>query len=240
MIKLKGADPETVLITDLSDKVYYGQEKIFSESQYSRSNDLKKEIKRGRLIVVSRTPETFGGFEVPEASANQIYVPEPPRTLEPAKTPEPLESSLASSILEKFDLLLKKVESLELAKSDTPVSEGISQSRLKEEILSVLKESEVKVVKEEKRPEESQETIKGMLGELLIKVNNISNDSGRVDVTLGRDFEKDLTPRRVEEVYIPNIKVEDAKSHINLEVRVIENKDDFSNSLDMLKKLKGA
>jgi hypothetical protein len=68
------------------------------------------------------------------------------------------------------------------------------------------------------------------LEELLGKFSGIANKS---DVE-----KKELVSEVPEEIYVPNIKVEDGNSHINLKIRTIEKTDDISSASEALKKFK--
>jgi len=65
MIKVRGIDFRTVELRDIADRVYYGQEKIFSDNQYNSSPELKKAIEAGKLFVMDHKVESYPGFKAP-------------------------------------------------------------------------------------------------------------------------------------------------------------------------------
>ena len=71
MIKVKGIDFKTVVLSDLNDRVYYGQERIYSDAQYALSKDLKKYIESGKLFVLENKPENSPNFVAPPQPAVQ-------------------------------------------------------------------------------------------------------------------------------------------------------------------------
>jgi hypothetical protein len=68
------------------------------------------------------------------------------------------------------------------------------------------------------------------LEEILGKFTGIANKS---DVE-----KKELISEIPEEIYVPNIKVEDGNSHINLKIRTIEKSDDINSASEALKRLR--
>jgi hypothetical protein len=68
------------------------------------------------------------------------------------------------------------------------------------------------------------------LEEILVKFSGISSKS---DVE-----KKELVSEVPEEIYVPNIRVEDGNSHINLKIRTIEKSDDINSASEALKKLR--
>jgi hypothetical protein len=57
MILVLGNSAKRIELRDLGDTVYYKQQKSFNDSDYARSNDLKREINAGRLIVLKNTKD---------------------------------------------------------------------------------------------------------------------------------------------------------------------------------------
>ena len=68
------------------------------------------------------------------------------------------------------------------------------------------------------------------LEEILGKFSGIANKS---DVE-----KKELVSEIPEEIYVPNIRVEDGNSHINLKIRTIEKSDSINSASEALKKLR--
>lgn len=104
-----------VELPELNDCIHYGQTKIYSESQYSRSDTLAREIKAGRVLLMERRQEDDASFKAPEqAIVREVRVPEPPQIVEKVVIPEvapdvSLQSTLAG-MTEQISLLAKKVE----------------------------------------------------------------------------------------------------------------------------------
>lgn len=54
MVRVMGNSPERVKILDLSDVIYYRQQKEYTDQEFEGSRDLQKEIRKGRITVVER------------------------------------------------------------------------------------------------------------------------------------------------------------------------------------------
>lgn len=76
MVRVMGNSPERVELEDLHDVVYYKQLKEFSTQQLEISKDLKRELQKGRLIVIEQKEVSQGSGEV---SPHQWV--EPPKSL---------------------------------------------------------------------------------------------------------------------------------------------------------------
>lgn len=214
MIKIRGSDPETVDLHDLNDRVYYGQEKIFSESQYSRSHDLKREIQKGRLTLIERREENSADFKIPD-SAN---IPKQVEIIR--EVPAVKENST-----ESFDLLFKKITDLEdQLKVKEEVKPDTSQDLLNKILLAI-----------KAAPDKQMGDIKNHLEKLSSKIEDLSTG---VPVVKNKEITEDAINKRMEEIYIPSITVQDSNNNVNLEVRVVSQKDDMGDTLSKLKKLK--
>ena len=217
MYHVIGNSPKKVELKDLNDSVYYKQQKVYSDSQYRSSVDLQRAIERKTLIVLRKSEDSTGSFDVNTAIISTEI-----------KT---------SDSSPKIDLLLERVQSLESSMKSQPSIHGMEAMAV---ILKRLEDLE-------KNPSSSvdlssiQESLKSlearMLGNnsdgLLEKLENIINRAGTGPAPI-----KENAASRPEEVYIPNIKVEDAHSHINLEVRKLDNGDSVADSLKKLKELR--
>ena len=64
MIRILGNSPERVELKDLHDVVYYKQLKEFTTQQHENSRDLKKELAKGRLIIIDRNELSQGSGEI--------------------------------------------------------------------------------------------------------------------------------------------------------------------------------
>lgn len=76
MVRVMGNSPERVELHDLNDVIYYKQLKEFSDQSYENSRDLKKEIEKGRLIILEKKEVSQGSGEI---SPHQWI--EPPKSL---------------------------------------------------------------------------------------------------------------------------------------------------------------
>lgn len=54
MVVVLGSSTERVFVKDLNDTIYYKQKKEYTDQQYENSKDLKKEIRKGRLVKLER------------------------------------------------------------------------------------------------------------------------------------------------------------------------------------------
>lgn len=222
MYHVIGNSPKKVELKDLKDCVYYKQQKVFSDSQYHSSVDLKRAIERKTLIVLKKSEDNTGSFDV-----NTAIISSDIKTPEPASNP-------------KIDLLLEKINDLEnkIKSQPSPVSPDKDQDALS----AILERLE----RLEKNPssvdlsyiQEALKNIETRMQDnksdgLLEKLETIINRSGSSAAPVQEE-----EAIRVEDIYVPNIRVEDANSHINLEVRTINGGDSVSDSLRKLKELK--
>jgi len=219
-----GNSPKKVELKDLNDCIYYKQQKVYTDSQFERSVDLKRAIDRKILVVLKKSEDKLGSFDAHAAIvSSDIKIPEP--------IPLPKEDS-------KIEVLLNKVQELEKSLKDKPSSQDNTL------LLAILDRLE----RLEKNPtavdiSTIQEALKGLEAKIQNNKDNKSDDilnklegiitrSGMSISSIPEDN------RRVEDIYVPNITVEDAKSHIKLEVRKIDTGDSVSESLRKLKELK--
>jgi hypothetical protein len=222
MFYVIGNSPKKVELKDLNDCIYYKQQKVYTDSQYESSVDLKRAIERKILIVLKKSEDTTGSFDI-----NTPIIPSETKTPEPGSSPE-------------VKVLLEKIRDLEgVIKSQSNLSPPSSQNN---DALAVILD---RLEKLEKNPASIdlsiiQEALKNIESRmqsnrsdgLLEKLEGIISRSGGKSASIQEDN------RRVEDVYIPNIRVEDANSHIKLEVRTIDSGDSVFDSLRKLKELK--
>ena len=229
MVKVRGADPETINLPDINDRVYYGQEKIFSESQYARSQDLKREIKKGRLLLVERQEETFADFKIPE-SAN---VPQPPAPIIiTQQDPKEDNAGALKDLHGKMDTLFNKVEELQTGLKNQKPEEVKSQEinpNLIEQLLAAIQDAS------------SKNNSDSHMGEIKSRLENLSEKLGNLSTaspSKNQEITDENIAKRMEEIYVPSVTVEDTKNNVNLEIRVVDQKDSVQDSLDKLRKLK--
>lgn len=221
MITVRGESPETVQLEDLNDFIYYKQVKTFSEEEYKKSNSLQRAISKGSVLVLKRVDERFSGYEAPNSIAGS-----------PANAP----SSSSADINPLIDML-KSIES--------KIEPTSSQSSTSLDILIQKIEALEKKVQGTVSLDNSAllDTIRKLEG----KVNNTDNNQifqklegllSKISGPASREV-KSADPKVQEEVYVPNIKVEDGNSHINLKVRTIEKSGSgIDSALEALKKIK--
>lgn len=222
MIKVRGSDPETVDLPDLNDRVYYGQEKLYSEAQYSRSQDLKKEIQKGRLTLIERREDVSADFKVPD------YSNVPKQVIQsPVEEPQ-----VKEDYSNKLELLLKKVADLENELKEKKESKQDNSQELLNQILLAIKSSPTP--SPQATPDQMVD-IKDHLLKLSSKIEGISSGD---PVSKNKEITEEAINKRMEEIYVPSITVQDSQNNVNLEVRVVSQKDNMSDTLDKLKKLK--
>lgn len=220
MITVRGESPETVQLSDLNDFIYYKQVKTFSEEEYRKSGNLQRAISKGSVIVLKRVDEKFSGYEVPNSVAGQTTAVVNSSTdmntlIEMIKSIEAKIEPTSSPNSTNLDILIQKIEALEKKVQGTV---AIDNSALMDTIRKL----------EEKVNQTDNNQVFQKLEGLLSKMSGSA-----VKET------KDSTPAVQEEVYVPNIKVEDGNSHINLKVRTIEKSSSgIDSALEALKKIK--
>jgi hypothetical protein len=221
MITVRGENPETVPLPELQDFIYYKQVKTFSEEEYKKSNSLKIAISKGSVIVLKRVNEKFSNFEVPEGLKDNT-IDKNSSDLNPLfDLLKNLESKIEQSNTSNsnnitIDLLVQKIDALE-KKLQGPVPSDNSA------LLDTIHKLEEKVNQTTNNPAFQK------LEEVLLKLSGISSKMSP---------DKKVDAEAPEEVYVPNIKVEDGNSHINLKVRTIERSDDINSAAAALKKIK--
>lgn len=228
MIRVIGAVSEIVPLRDLNDQIFYKQEKTYSEAEYERSNDLKREIKRGRLRVVSRTNEKFSDYETPEPtvkaniqnkSESSLRVQELIEHVGKLETKvngqDPkISSSAENALLVK---LMEKIESLEDRLSQATQADNT-------ELLEAVKRLEDRVNKSENAG-------------ILEKLEEILSRAPQS--TIVKPEQKKTEKQIEEEIYVPKIRVEDGSSHLNLKTRAVEKSGGVNAAAEALKKLRG-
>jgi hypothetical protein len=225
MILVIGNTPQRVLLKDLNDSVYYKQQKVFTDEQYRKSQDLQREVQKGTLSILKKTDEKNGSFDIPAVAFTT--------------TPQDKSSGIDSS---KLDTLLERIQSLETAITlkATPAVNSVPVStdelhdkiqRLERELSGVSSEKTLSVLYEAIRKIEERLDKKSDDG-LLDKLEALIN---RAPVAAAAPVREEIRP---EDVYVPSVTVEDANTHIKLHVRTIESSDDLGDSLKKLRELK--
>lgn len=217
-----GNSPKRVELKDLGDCVYYKQQKVFTDRQYEKSNDLKSAIERKDLLILRKIEEIKDTSDYPVEVTTGV-------SLDPT-----------SDISSKIDILLEKIYKLEkIVESKTPqdvnlFSDLLSRiEKIEKNLTNIDFSSFKKALMEKKEDINSNKDIESITKEIIDRLENVITQ--KIDGT--KNDNKELE-QKSEEVYVPNIIVEDANSNIKLEVRTIENSDNISESLKKLKELK--
>lgn len=74
MIRILGNSPERVRIPDLGDVIYYKQTKDYTDEEYERSKDLKKEIKHGRIVILEKYKNIRGSGDVVNNNQDNVTI----------------------------------------------------------------------------------------------------------------------------------------------------------------------
>lgn len=221
MITVRGESPETVQLEDLGDFIYYKQVKTFSEEEYKKSGSLQRAISKGSVIVLKRVDEKFSGYEIPNSVAGQT-------------TPAAVNSST------DMNMLIEMIKGIEAKIEPTSSPNNANLDILIQKIEALEKKVQGSVALD-------NSALLDTIHKLEEKVNQTDNNQvfqkleGLLSKMSGSAVKdtKDSTPGIQEEVYVPNIKVEDGNSHINLKVRTIEKSSSgIDSALEALKKIK--
>ena len=72
MVRILGNSSERVEVKDLNDIIYYRQLKEYTDQEYERSKDLKREIQKGRLVKTEELAAPRGSVDVQEKSVASV------------------------------------------------------------------------------------------------------------------------------------------------------------------------
>jgi hypothetical protein len=208
-----GNIPRGVELKDLKDFIYYKQQKVYTEVQYDSSRDLQREIKSGSLTILKKTDDKSGSFDIPSFGLTN---PSP-------AAPVVADDSKMDTILERIDNLERTISSRESVPAQ--VIERTVGDSPHAEIIQELADSVRKL--EEKIDSRSSNS------EIFDRLEDIINRAPG-----GAAKEQSQEPMTPEEIYVPNVIVEDGHSHIKLDVRTIDSGDSVSDSLKKLRELK--
>lgn len=245
-----GNSPKKVELKDLKDCVYYKQQKVYSDDQYRKSPDLQDAIKRKNLIVLKQLEDKNASFDIPTiGTPTKIEINN--SSSDRYNMDELLERIRSSSPdIQKFDQLMERIQNLEKALQKKGIETDKSfDGSLIEKLLNRLEKLEnsfssssnnvvdstaLDAIQESLKSLEAKIHEKSKGDDILEKLEGIIIRSGTVSVQEKAEEEE----RRIEDIYVPNITVEDGNSHINLEVRTVEKSDNVNDSLKKLKELK--
>jgi len=224
MIRVIGTSPRKVPLKDLNDSIYYRQQKIYSDSDHQRSKDLQREIKAGNIMVLSEVKEKVPGTQDLEYSTAELGTN--------ATTKSPTELSSLMQKLMEMDQAIKNISGV----SDGPKMDTA-------EISAKIKSLEDKLGGMGGVPEGLLKEILDKLGDKLEKNSKVDDLLNRFEVILGRAGTAPMasqTPHTepIDQIYVPRVTVEDAKTHIKLNMRTIENGSEIEASLKKLRELR--
>lgn len=212
-----GNSPKKVDLKDLNDCIYYKQQKVYTDEQFNRSVDLQRAVERKLLVVLKKSEDKTGSFDI-----HTSVIPSEVKIVDQSSSP-------------KIDILLDRIKTLEESIRNKEVSGNTDA------FSAILDRLE----KLERNPSSVDTTaIQDMLKTIESKMQDNRSDDilekleSILNKTPGSALVVEEEARRVEDVYVPNIRVEDAKSHINLQVRTIDTGDSVSDSLKKLKELR--
>lgn len=227
MIKVKGADFKTVLLTDIGDRVYFGQEKVFSDAQYAASKELKKSIESGKLLVLENSPEVNAGFIAPAQVAPTVITAPPP-------TPDPA----LALVVEMVNTLTQKISSIEsMVTNAPPIATPAVTDANTDVVLGAVAQLQRKMEQVEASINNSP-SISASIQDSMKEV--VSQVRGLVASGPGVVSQKVVSgPAYVEEVFIPSSKivVEDMSNHVNLEAKSLGQGNAMTNALSKLSQL---
>jgi hypothetical protein len=143
-------------------------------------------------------------------------------------TPVSVKSAEENRPPQDLSVLFEYLKSLESKIDLLKMSDGstVLVDQLLQKIESLEKKLQVTVPQEDSGIKETAKKLEELL-------NKMSNISGKSD-----SEKKELVSQVPEAIYVPNVKVEDGNSHINLKMRTVEKSDDLSNAAEALRKLK--
>jgi len=242
MIKVMGTSPDRVPLTDLSEFIYYKQKRIFSDEDYSKSKDLQKAIKSGKIIIIEEAKDSPSGI-LPQAQEPVVAEKVPAKQEDPVIPKVEVHVNPDKSLFygegSKLDMLLDKIDRLE-SKIETGRSSNLTDSFL-QELLVKIKELEQRITTNVNQIP-TDEALMATLKSLESKITKNAVDDNILHkiqgmLTGGTPIRKQDSSATME-TYIPSISIEDANTHINLNVRTIEKSDNVNSALDALKKMR--
>lgn len=218
-------DPKKIDLHDINDRIYYKQKKTYSDADYNRSRVLQKEIQKGNIIILQKIEEKDGNFSIPS----------------PGVIPNSVSKVPSSD--QRVDILLEKIKNLEELLKDSKNVPSVSSN---EDITSLSKkiedvEQQLKqgagiggLLEAIKALEQKVEgSIKSDV--LLEKLNSILERAPGQSTFVSQKEVQDVKP---EDIYVPNVTVEDGNSHIKLSMRTVEKPDNVQDALKKLREMK--
>lgn len=236
MLHIVGNSARKVEIRDLGDVVYYRQHKVFSDTDYKTSKDLRDAIESGKLLVTenrsdSRPTNNCESFSTGDSSgaaqrgsqdkANGVDI---------------------SDFDSRIDSILDRMDKLEGLIANNSNNQTDVRSYLDTIADSVKEIVSAKINEELPKTSRIQPDIEGKLDSLI---NLLETSASRqaappmaANYTEGR-ARADRRPSTVNEVFIPSIQVEDGNANISLTTRVVDGgESQVSDALSALKSMR--
>lgn len=224
MVKIKGTDFKTVELPDLKDRVYFGQEKVFSGKQYAMSNDLSDAIKSGKLLVLEHIEEGDPHFIAPPKSIIKEIVAEPAKEV----TPDP---GLAS-VMESIKILNEQIAGIskKLNSKSTPTEMASSQeSELRGAVKGLFNKME-----DIQKSLDNKETL-----DVAAQLSRVEDAVKGLKVT-GNNI-RSVEPNIIDEgeAYVPSsFNVSDMANNLSLKTKKLSGGGSMNDALNKLKNLK--
>jgi phage shock protein A len=213
MYRVRSESPDRILLIELQDSIYYRQEKVFSDAEYDKCISLQRAIVKGQVLILDRKPEKDAGYVIPVVSVQS------------GPAISPIITSDNTSLFDYLKSLEDKIDQIK-APSDSSASSGLV------ELLTQKIEALEKKIQINSTPA-STENIFKKLEEISAKFSN-GIPTGAAAEKVKEELEE-IVPQ---EIYVPNVRVEDGNSHINLKIRTIEKSSSVDSASEALRKLK--
>lgn len=221
MIKVKGASYRTVILEDIQDRVYFGQEKVFSDHQYSSSPLLKRSIEKGDLILLENKPDYDPHYKAPPITT-------------PAKEEKNEEmGELVSSVMKLSDEVASIKSKIGGNSEPTPQVEDETQKG----IYKFMEQMAIQIAGlQDKMDDRVNSEVRDQLNRVEEVVSKIRIDGPGIRYSEPKVIGSDSD----EEPFIPSsgFKVDDMANNISLETKSIGQGSSINNSLAKLKALK--
>ncbi len=231
MYRVRSEFPDRIPLSELSDCIYYRQEKVFSDAEYDKCQSLQRAIAKGQILVLDRKPEKDSQFNIHTSNSvpvNQPIAPDP-------QAPPVDMTAYNAHLFEYLKSLESKIDKMKSSPSDSEKSSS-NDSNLVNLLTQKIEALEKKLEdKPTSIPKDTSDTLQ-KLDELLTKFS-----SGTVSVPNPvKEDKKEEDPQDTiqQEIYVPSVRVEDGNSHINLKIRTVESGDSVSSASAALKRLK--
>lgn len=209
MVRVIGNSIERVILNDISDVIYYRQQKEYTDQEFARSRDLDRAIKSGKLIKIEV-------LQPPRSNAEVVGVKEPVK---------------AESLSQEFQDVKQTIRDiLKEVKPDNSVQGTISINDVRGVVTEVLAEKMKVTVTSDEIKKAITEVFSDFKREFA-NYNVNQSYGGFKQPEAAKPIESFVGPE-----YIPTINTSDMKSSVKGEERVSKDSN-VSGSLDALKRL---